>query len=96
MFVHAVDLSGGMGFADLPLDFLIALVGEMVHNRNASPGQPVTVQASDVGITWEPGTSLRRWSTCGCRRWLPGSLEAPPLTFAPQTALPYRPLPAWL
>lgn len=61
VLVHAVDLGTGIGFADLPADFLAALCDDIVAKRAAagSPaaGPALTVEASDTGDRWEvPGT----------------------------------------
>ncbi|MET7541429.1 maleylpyruvate isomerase family mycothiol-dependent enzyme [Streptomyces sp. NPDC005507] len=54
--VHAVDLANGVTFADLPGDFLIALVDDVVAKRAAAPGPAVTVRASATGAEWHlPG-----------------------------------------
>lgn len=39
VWVHAVDLNLGVDFADLPQDFLAALVEDIAHNRGLAAGQ---------------------------------------------------------
>ncbi len=53
VLVHAVDLGAGVTFADLPEDFLLALVDDVVARRSSVPGPALDVVA-------EPGSS--RWS----------------------------------
>ena len=53
VMVHAVDLGTGVTFADLPEDFLLALVDDVVARRSSVPGPALDVVA-------EPGSS--RWS----------------------------------
>jgi maleylpyruvate isomerase len=59
VMVHAVDLEVGVRFGDLPLDFLAALVDDIVGKRSSEPtGPAVTLKATDTGTTWAlPGTS---------------------------------------
>lgn len=53
VMVHAVDLGAGVGFADLPADFLAALVHDIVAKRSGDPASPaVTLKAGDTGTTW--------------------------------------------
>jgi len=60
VMVHAVDLGAGVRFDDLPLDFLAALVDDIVGKRSSDPtGPAVTLKATDTGTTWSlpgPGT----------------------------------------
>ncbi|MEV6057840.1 maleylpyruvate isomerase family mycothiol-dependent enzyme [Streptomyces sp. NPDC052107] len=54
--VHAVDLAGGVSFADLPADFLTALCDDVVTKRAAAPGPAVHLRATAAGATWDlPG-----------------------------------------
>lgn len=57
VMVHAVDLDAGIGFADLPVDFLRALCDDIVGKRSAGADAPgsgpaLTVTASDTGDRW--------------------------------------------
>lgn len=62
VMVHAVDLGTGLGFADLPADFLAALCDDIVGKRAAAAGSPaagpaLVAEASDTGDRWDvPGT----------------------------------------
>jgi maleylpyruvate isomerase len=58
VMVHAVDLVAGVHFCDLPEDFLVRLIAEVVAKRAAGPGPATTLLALDTGQTWElTGTS---------------------------------------
>ena len=58
LMVHAVDL-GGVGFADLPADFCVALLADIVGKRSRTPDHPaVSATATDADVTVEiPGSS---------------------------------------
>ena len=62
VMVHAVDLEGAVGFADLPADFLASLVDDIVGKRSpggaTDPGTPaLTLTANDTGQSWSlPGS----------------------------------------
>ncbi|WP_433471094.1 maleylpyruvate isomerase family mycothiol-dependent enzyme [Saccharomonospora azurea] len=57
VYVHAVDLDAGIGFADLPADFLTALADDVVGKRGAKPDVAVLLTATDAGERWRlPGT----------------------------------------
>lgn len=58
VMVHAVDLGAGLGFPDLPPDFLAALVDDILGKRSSDPtGPALTLIASDTGQSWAlPGT----------------------------------------
>jgi uncharacterized protein (TIGR03083 family) len=56
VMVHAVDLGTGIGFADLPADFLSALCVDIVGKRNAGDGPALIVVAADTGESWTIGT----------------------------------------
>ncbi|MEI2777509.1 MAG: maleylpyruvate isomerase family mycothiol-dependent enzyme [Tetrasphaera sp.] len=50
VLVHAVDLGTGLGFRDLPRDFLIALLDDVVAKRSAgADGPALSLAISDVG-----------------------------------------------
>ncbi len=54
VFVHAVDLSAGVTWADLPAGFLAELIGDVTGRRSATGGGPaLAVAATDAGRTWE-------------------------------------------
>ncbi|MGR6916773.1 maleylpyruvate isomerase family mycothiol-dependent enzyme [[Actinomadura] parvosata] len=53
VMVHAVDLGAGVGFADLPPDFLAALVGDIAAKRSgAADGPALLLKATDHDGTW--------------------------------------------
>jgi maleylpyruvate isomerase len=50
VYVHAVDFDAGTGFADLPADFLAALLSDVAARRSAQGNGPaLTLTASDTG-----------------------------------------------
>jgi len=53
VYVHAVDLAAGTAFADLPADFLAALLDDVTARRSARGGPALAVAASDTGGRWE-------------------------------------------
>jgi len=58
VMVHAVDLGTGIGFADLPADFLDALCDDIAGKRSAGAGTPaagpaLVVVATDSDGCWE-------------------------------------------
>ena len=53
VYVHAVDLAAGTEFADLPADFLAALLDDVTARRSAGGGPALAVTASDTGGRWE-------------------------------------------
>ena len=53
VMVHAVDLRAGVRFADLPADFLAALVDDIVAKRSGeATGPALTLKSPDTGTTW--------------------------------------------
>ena len=93
VYIHAVDLAAGTTFADLPEEFLTALLGDVTARRSARGGGPaLAVAATDSGDSWEvAGTGA------------PVPVSAPLadlaayLTGRPAPGLPAAPaLPAWL
>ncbi len=57
VMVHAVDLGTGIGFDDLPPDFLVALCDDVVAKRSTAAGTPqagpaLLLEASDTGVRW--------------------------------------------
>lgn len=57
VLVHAVDLDAGVAFEDLPADFLLALVDDIVAKRNRDGHGPALEVA--------PTDSPRRWTLTG-------------------------------
>lgn len=54
VMVHAVDLSDAVTFADLPTDFLVALVEDIVGKRSqGGDGPSLRLTATDTGTTVE-------------------------------------------
>lgn len=57
VMVHAVDLGGSVGYADLPLDFHAALLDDIVAKRSAAADGPALHLA--------PTDDERRWDVAG-------------------------------
>jgi uncharacterized protein (TIGR03083 family) len=53
VWVHAVDLASGVGFVDLPTDFLLALGTDVISRRATSAAPSVMLEASDANARWE-------------------------------------------
>ncbi len=54
VYIHAIDLNAGLGFADLPADFLTVLLDDVTSRRSAKGGGPaLRIAASDTGHTWD-------------------------------------------
>jgi maleylpyruvate isomerase len=54
VWIHAVDLRAGTTWADLPADFLKALLDDVTSRRSAMGGGPaLAVAATDTGSKWE-------------------------------------------
>jgi maleylpyruvate isomerase len=54
VYVHAVDLDAGIGFADLPEDFLTALLDDVTSRRSAlGTGPALAVTAVDTSTSWQ-------------------------------------------
>jgi maleylpyruvate isomerase len=101
VLVHAVDIAGGVRFADLPVDFLAALVDDIAGKRSAAAGTP----AAGPALVVEPTDSDDRWLVAGDGEpvLVSGPLAAVTAYLAgrghagvtsPEHAVP--PLPAWL
>jgi maleylpyruvate isomerase len=59
VYIHAVDLAAGTTFADLPGEFLAALLDDVTARRSARGGGPaLAVAATDTGHA-RPGTGQR-------------------------------------
>jgi maleylpyruvate isomerase len=53
VYIHAIDLNAGIGWADLPADFLAALLDEVTARRSAVGGGPaLALAATDTGDSW--------------------------------------------
>lgn len=89
VYVHAVDLAAGVGFADLPADFLGALLDDVTARRSAlGTGPALDVAATDTGARWRvagagapvnvsaPLAALAAWLT---GRPVPALRDAPAL-----------------
>ncbi|MGW0948094.1 maleylpyruvate isomerase family mycothiol-dependent enzyme [Streptomyces sp. NPDC002623] len=56
VWVHAVDLGSGPGFAALPADLLTALCDDIVAKRGIAPGPGVLLEPTDTPARWQlPG-----------------------------------------
>jgi maleylpyruvate isomerase len=93
VYIHAVDLDAGTGFADLPPEFLAMLLDDVTSRRSAKGGGPaLAIAASDTGHVWE---------IAGAGAHIPVTAPladlAAYLTGRPAPALAAAPaLPAWL
>lgn len=93
VYVHGIDLNAGARWADLPPEFLAALIDDVTSRRSTMGGGPaLAVAATDTGHTWEvAGTGAPipvSAPLAGLTAYLTGR-PAPELTTAPA-------LPAWL
>ena len=61
VLVHAVDLGTGIGFNDLPTDFLLALVDDVVGKRSAAVNTP----SAGPALIVEPTGVDDRWTVAG-------------------------------
>ncbi|MFE9693277.1 maleylpyruvate isomerase family mycothiol-dependent enzyme [Micromonospora sp. NPDC005806] len=98
VMVHAVDLSAGVGFDDLPADFLAALLDDIAAKRSAAgDGPALTLTATDHRGTWAVsgvGDSIPVISTvAGLTAYLSGR-PAPGVTSTGEEPVPE--LPRWL
>jgi maleylpyruvate isomerase len=93
VYIHAIDLATGTTYADLPPEFLSALIGEVTVSRSAKGGGPaLVIAATDTGGRWDIAGS-------GAPVPVTGSLPdlAAYLTGRPAPALATAPvLPPWL
>jgi maleylpyruvate isomerase len=93
LYVHAIDLSAGTAWTDLPPQFLTELLDDVTNRRSSQGGGPaLAVAATDTGHTWE---------VAGAGAPLPVSAPladlAAYLTGRPAPELQAAPaLPAWL
>ena len=93
IYIHGIDLDAGTGWADLPADFLTALLDDVTARRSSKGGGPaLAVAATDTGHTWE---------ITGAGAAIPVSAHLTDLcaylTGRPAPALSTAPaLPAWL
>jgi maleylpyruvate isomerase len=93
VYVHAIDLGAGTGWADLPAEFLAALLDDVTARRSANGGGPaLAVAATDTGHAWEVAGAGAAIPVSAPLRDLAAYLTgrpAPGLSAAPA-------LPAWL
>jgi maleylpyruvate isomerase len=93
VYVHAIDLGAGTQWADLPAEFLTALLDDVTTRRSSKGGGlALAVAATDTGHTWE---------VVGAGAPIPVSAPLPDLaaylTGRPAPELKAAPaLPAWL
>ena len=98
VMVHAVDLRTGLTFADLPTDFLVALVDDIVAKRGgAANGPALTVAPTDHDSRWlvtGTGSPTTVTGTLACLTAYLAGRGADGVTTAGKDAAPQ--LPAWL
>jgi maleylpyruvate isomerase len=93
IYIHAIDLAAGTTYADLPPDFLAALLDDVTVRRSAVGGGPaLVIAATDTG---------GRWDVAGVGSPVPVTAPLPELaaylTGRPAPSLPAAPvLPPWL
>ena len=93
IYIHAIDMAAGRTFADLPPDFLAALLDDVTVRRSAKGGGPaLLIAATDTG---------GRWDMAGTGSPVPVSAPLADLTAyltgRPAPSLPAAPvLPPWL
>jgi maleylpyruvate isomerase len=93
IYIHGIDMAAGTTFADLPPDFLAALLDDVTVRRSAKGGGPaLLIAASDTG---------GRWDVAGAGSPVPVTAPLPDLaaylTGRPAPSLPAAPvLPPWL
>jgi maleylpyruvate isomerase len=93
IYIHAIDLAAGTTYADLPPDFLAALLDDVTVRRSAVGGGPaLVIAATDTG---------GRWDVAGVGSPVPVTAPLPELaaylTGRPSPTLPAAPvLPPWL
>jgi maleylpyruvate isomerase len=98
VYVHAVDLGAGTGFADLPPAFLTVLLDDVAARRSsAGTGPALSLTAAGTGATWQvSGTGASRAITASLPA-LVGWLTGRPVTGLRDSAgVPAPDLPAWL
>ena len=87
IWVHGVDLDGGLSFADAPAEFCTRLVDDVLGVFTARDQAPdVTVVATDVGRSWGSGgttvegpvSAVAAWLTRGDASGLMGEVPPPP------------------
>jgi maleylpyruvate isomerase len=94
VYIHAVDLAAGTGFADLPPGFLTMLLDDVTSRRSARGGGPaLEVAASDTGHVWEIAGSGAPVPVIAPLADLAAYLTGRP---APALAAAAPALPAWL
>lgn len=77
VMVHVVDLGAEVSFADLPGDFLRALVDDVVTKRSAGANRhAIEVRATDAGTAWQidgvGSQVITRGSLVDIATWLTG------------------------
>ncbi|MGD0701452.1 MAG: maleylpyruvate isomerase family mycothiol-dependent enzyme [Trebonia sp.] len=93
IYIHGIDMAAGTTFADVPPDFLAALLDDVTARRSAVGGGPaLIIAATDTG---------GRWDVAGTGSAVPVTGPLPELaaylTGRPAPSLPAAPvLPPWL
>jgi len=93
IYIHSIDLAAGTTFADLPPDFLAALLDDVTTRRSSVGGGPaLVIAATDTGGRWDVAGTGSPVPVTG----LLADLTAY-LTGRPAPSLPAAPvLPPWL
>jgi len=98
VWIHAIDLRAGTTWADLPADFLAALLDDVTSRRSTVGGGPaLTVTATDTGHTWEVAGTGVPVPVSAPLAGLAGYLTGRTGTAGTDAAVPAAPvLPPWL
>lgn len=98
VYVHAVDLGAGTGFADLPEDFLTALLDDITARRSKAGTSPaLAVTAVDAGRGWQVAGDGETLTVGGPLASLTAWLSGRPVTgLTDASGRPVPDLPAWL
>lgn len=97
VYVHAVDLDAGTGFAGLPADFLAALLSDVAARRSAQgTGPALTLTASDTGAVWQVTGSSGAYPVEAPLPVLTAWLTGRPANGLRETAGAVPDLPPWL
>lgn len=98
VFIHAADLDAGVSFAELPGDFLLALIDDIVTKRtNTKDGAALSVAVTGLSETWTiPGVGdavAVSGALADVAAYLAGRPHGPVVT---GSGAPAPTLPAWL
>lgn len=96
IMVHVVDLDAGVGFADLPDDFLAALVTDVSRKRSPDQVPSLSVRTDDGKHRWHVGASGAPVTVVGSLPELAAWLTGRPTSLSTADGGPLPTLLAWL